>query len=322
MKQTTFVLLAFIGAITILPIYAQSPDGEEWIEPTDTASSIPSVSTYLQKDSFEYGELFQYTIQITADEKDYVGKEAKIRFVNKATGTASKLSHVTLESPTTVVNGKIEGVPFDKKGEYTLHMDFGSSRFHIVSTTHFELINDADKSGTTDKPVFLSPRAQMTSGILPEDITCKKGLQLEEKIRTGLRIGAISCIKPEHREVLIKRGYIHDPSTEQDGIQLYGLKDVYSKSEPIKFEIWFRGITQESCFIPKIKILDQAQHEVWHPSRSYNCGMEDLEKPEFMNTDFKINDRRESYPVLPAGDYTLFVQFEEHKISEKITVTE
>ena len=69
----------------------------------------------------------------------------------------------------------------------------------------------------TEKPIvhFLPPKQQLKKGILPENITCKKGTELIFKSSDN----SPACVKPETAEKLIERGWaVNDNAAERKPI--------------------------------------------------------------------------------------------------------
>ncbi len=159
----------------------------------------------LEKFSFKYGEPFEYTLEtkVTGPNQYYVGEHVKTRFINKAAGTASEWSDVTLENRETHVVTSITGHPFDKKGTYMLQTLYNPPRLFAYSDIDFELLNDADPNTLQGKAHILSPFEQVNAQIPFRETKCKDGLQPVLKYRTTVP----ACLKPDTKEKLVESGW-------------------------------------------------------------------------------------------------------------------
>ena len=295
-----FHLLPLALILPVLLIFATSAD----------ASRGQYLVTF-EKPSVNYGESFQYTIAFSGS-RDQNVNHIEARIINKATGMASEWSAIQLDGTKTQVTTDIIGAPFDKKGTYILQTIYSEPKLIAHGGGEFELLDDADPQTSQGTMHFLSIPEQINAQIQYSDIVCKQGLQLEERNRNGPTV----CIKPESRDELLKRGFIHDQASEPVGLALERLHSTYKESQPISFDLWYKG-TADPCSYATMDIFDDSGKAVWSLDRpSYKCPLgnthEDLEK-EFGPILYE-------QPVLPAGKYKIVANFENQKLEKEITV--
>lgn len=261
--------------------------------------------------SVKYGESFHYTITFSGS-KDPNVNNIQARIINKATGMASEWSDITLDGTKTQVSTDIIGAPFDKKGTYILQTIYSEPKLISHGGGEFEMLDDADPETSQGAMHFLSIPEQFNAQIQYSDIVCKQGLQLEERIRNG----PVICIKPEHRDELLKRGFIHDPSAEPEGLAFERLKNTYKESEPIAFALWFKG-TADHCSFATMHIFDSTGTRIWSLDEpNSKCALGEV--PEYLEKDF--GPTLYELPVLSAGKYKVVANFENQEIEKEIIV--
>lgn len=295
--------------IHLLPLALILPVLVIFATPADASRGDYLVS--FEKPSVKYGEPFQYTITFSGSRDPNVN-HIQTRIINKATGMASEWSDITLDGTKTQVTTDIIGAPFDKKGTYILQTIYSEPKLMAHGGGEFELLDDADPETSQGMMHFLSIPEQFNAQIQYSDIVCKQGLQLEERIRNG----PVVCIKPEHRDELLKRGFIHDSSAEPEGLAFERLKNTYKESEPIAFALWFKGMA-DPCSFATMHIFDGIGTRIWSLDEpSYKCPLG--EAPEYLEKDF--GPILYEQPVLSAGKYKVVANFENQEIEKEITV--
>jgi hypothetical protein len=295
--------------IHLLPLALILPVLIIFATPADASRGDYLVS--FEKSSVKYGEPFQYTITFSGS-RDPDVNHIQTRIINKVTGMASEWSDIMLDGTKTQVTTDIIGAPFDKKGTYILQTIYSEPKLMSHGGGEFELLDDADPETSQGTMHFLSIPEQFNAQIQYSDIVCKQGLQLEERIRNG----PVVCIKPEHRDELLKRGFIHDPSTEPEGLAFERLKNTYKESEPIAFALWFKGMA-DHCSFATMHIFDSAGTRIWSLDEpDYNCSLG--EAPEYLEKDF--GPVLYEQPILPVGKYKAVANFENQEIEKEIIV--
>ena len=294
----------------LLPLAIILPVLVIFVAPADAASR-GQYEVSFEKSSFKYGEPFQYTITFSGS-RDPDVDHIQTRIINKATGMASEWSDVKLEGMKIQVTTDIIGAPFDKKGTYKLQTIYSESKLMVHGGGEFELLDDADPETSQGTMHFLSIPEQLNAQIQYSDIVCKQGLQLEERMRNG----PVVCIKPEHRDELLKRGFIHDPSSEPEGLAFERLKNTYKESESIAFALWFKGMA-DPCSYATANIIDSTGNIVWSLDKpDYKCPLGNT--PEYFEKSF--GPVIYEMPVLTAGKYKVVAHFENQEISKEIMV--
>jgi len=298
MKTIHLLPLALI--LPVLLVFATSAD----------ASRGQYLVTF-EKPSVKYGESFQYTIAFSGS-RDQNVNHIEARIINKATGMASEWSDIQLDGTKTHVTTDIIGAPFDKKGTYILQTIYSEPKLIAHGGGEFELLDDADPQTSQGTMHFLSIPEQINAQIQYSDIVCKTGLQLEERNRNGPTV----CIKPESRDELLKRGFIHDQTSEPEGLALERLHSTYKESQPISFDLWYKGMA-DPCSYATMDIFDDSGKAVWSlDESSFKCPLGNT--PENLEKEFGPIVYEQ--PVLPAGKYKIVANFENQKLEKEITV--
>lgn len=274
-----------------------------------SASSPPDIT--IETSFFKYGDQIPYKVKMThaPDSDDHL----KFRFINNETRFASDWSNLVLQGSPSIGTIPVVGPPFDKKGAYVLQFDYFGHKTGGGGYATIQLLDDANQTsqGTSH---LLSPRQQILTQYVSSDIKCKTGLSLEQRTRNGDTV----CVKPENKAELLKRGYLHDPAKDPDGLMFDGLRHTYDESEPLNFAVWYKGETTVSCFYPKIRITNDLGQRAWSNDPNDIGCVPDTKRN--IDAGYGVNQRNFDHPVLSAGKYTITAQFEGQQISQDITV--
>ena len=167
-----------------------------------------------------------------------------------------------------------------------------------------------------DKTIIESPLKQFKSGISPENVLCKEGLQLVVKTSNGNP----ACVKQSS----ISKLFEHHWGLPYDKLTVYSFNDsangYYVTGQEIVFTIRFEGIAID-CSYPNIIVKDHDDKTVWQSNHLVLLCDSDA-KPHYSIKEWKVGHSDLGDLIINnEGDYTMKVEYGKYSLEKDFRVT-